>query len=116
MTPEQIQELINASVASAFTSMGINGQDHPTSPSSWYINSWTSIQMTSMETNLSSPQPYTKTEQIMVMKGQNLSISNFGSIAITTPTTPKCYSIQCSFVPNLSTYLISIGKLVDNGC
>lgn len=83
MTPEQIRELVNKSITSTFTSMGINGQYH--SPSLWYIDSGASNHMTSMEGNLSVTHPYTGTGELMVAYGQNLSISGIGSIDIATP-------------------------------
>lgn len=96
MSPEQIQELINASLASSFTSMGIsNWYNSPTAfpafhssstfpvaiPSSaWVIDSGASNHITAVEPSLTRIKPYVGNEQITTANGHHLSISDIVSI------------------------------------
>ena len=85
ITPDQIRDMINASVATAFTYMGVNGRYRSLalsqfmSPSSWFIESGAYNHMTSMEQHLNAIQPYTGNDQIITANGKKLSISGIGS-------------------------------------
>lgn len=110
MTPEQIRDMINASVAFAFTSMGILGWCNPivfsTSISpSWFIDSGASNHMTAVEHSLSKTIPYTEHEKILAANGQQLSISGIGSITLPSPQNSPLTLSNVYFV----------GQLVDNG-
>lgn len=131
MTIDQIWELINASLGSAFTSMGISGRymsltslsaflsftSHPTSiPSSvWVIDSGASNHMTAIEQSLADAEPYTGYDQIIAANGHRLSISGIGSLDFTIPQHQSLHLSNVYFVPHLSANLISVGQLVDYG-
>lgn len=121
LTQEQIQDMINTSVASAFTSMGVSGRYNSSSfaasisPSSWYIDSGASNHMTSVEQHFNETKPYTGTEQIIVANGNTLSISGIGSVDLRTPQNQSLTLSNVYFVPTLSANLLSVGQLVDSG-
>ena len=87
--------MINTSVASALTSMGISGLSLPCassafhssttltasiSPSTWVLDSETSNHMTFVEQNLQDPQTYVGHESITTTNGHLMSITGVGSI------------------------------------
>ena len=82
--------MINASVASAFTSMGDSGQypspalSNSLLPSLWFIDSGASTHMTAVKQNIHAIQPYTGHDKIVVANGKKLFISGIGSIALET--------------------------------
>ena len=93
LTPTQIQEMINSSVASAFTSMGINGLSLPLIASPAFHSSSalnTSITHTTWFLDLGASNHMTTDKE-------SLTLSNV------------------YFVPKLSANLISAGQLVDCG-
>ena len=120
LTTAQIRDLINSSIASAFTSMGINGLSSSSialtafhssnsplisvTPTSWFLDSGASNHMTSVVQNLHNHKPYHGHDSITTANGDQLPISGMGTITIGTLTLPNVY-----FVPNLAANLISIG-------
>lgn len=98
LTTAQIREIISTSVASAFTSMGINGPSQTVTtlpvfnpstalstlvtPSTWFLDSGASNNMTSIEQNLHSSHPYVGYDTVTTTNGLQLSISGIGSIEL----------------------------------
>lgn len=90
LTTAQIREMINTFVASAFTSMGINGPSQTVTtlpvfnlstalstlvtPSTWLLNSGASNHMTCVEQNLHSSHPYVGHDTVTTTNGLQLSI------------------------------------------
>lgn len=66
-------------------------------------------------TNISDTKPYTGNEQTIAGNGQQLSISIIGLIALATPQNQSLSLSNVYFVPHLSTNLLSIGQVVDEG-
>ena len=71
ITPDHIRDMINASVTTAFISMGVNGRYRSLalsqfmSPSSWFIDPKASNHTTSMEQVINAIQPYTGNDLII---------------------------------------------------
>lgn len=127
MTPTQIQELINTSLASAFASMSISDQYNPLNslyvlhssttlltsiiPSTWVLDSDASNHMIVVEHHLTNIKPYVGNEKIMTNNGHHLFISSIGSLEFTTPQHQSLNLANVYFVPDLSINLISISQL-----
>eukprot|EP00268_Persea_americana_P017618 TRINITY_DN18508_c0_g1_i1.p1 TRINITY_DN18508_c0_g1~~TRINITY_DN18508_c0_g1_i1.p1 ORF type:complete len:122 (-),score=25.87 TRINITY_DN18508_c0_g1_i1:5221-5586(-) len=113
-----IQNSVNTSIASAFSSMGITGWPSHTalstfsSPSSptWFIDAEASNHMTSVAHSLKDLVPYVGHEQIMASNGQTVSISGIGSIGLSTPQNQSLNFLKFS---SCLTYL-QIWFLLDN--
>lgn len=129
MSPEQIKELINASLTSAFTSMCMFGRSISTfsalhssstfpssiTSSAWVLDFGASNHMTAIAQNLTHTKPYDGNEHITAANDHHLPISGIGSLEFTTPQQCSLKLSNVYFVPNLSANRISVGQLVDSG-
>ena len=101
-----IRELINNSISSAFTSMGVNGQyNFPhTSPAfhsstslsafitpTWFVDLGTSNHITSVG-NLRDRQTHNSQELITTANGHHLSIFGIGTLELPSPPLPFAMS------------------------
>ncbi|KAK7245636.1 hypothetical protein RIF29_40484 [Crotalaria pallida] len=103
LTAEMVQQMI----MSAFSALGIQGNQNSSSKS-WLIDSAASNHMTNSVDFLKNVHPYHGSEQIQVANGNTLPITAVGDI---TPV------FNNAFVsPGLSGNLISVGQLVENNC
>lgn len=114
LTPTQIREMINDYVISAFTSMGINDLSlFPTifhafhssialstslTPSTWFLDSRTSIHMKSMEQNIHDSQTYVGCEKIATADEHHFPIFGIRSLELLTPQNKSFYLSNFYFV------------------
>lgn len=103
LTPEMIQQMI----MSAFSTLGLQGND--TNPStSWLVDFGASNHMTKSFDTLCNVCPYDGSSHIHIANGSHLAINEVGYI--NSSFRDVCVS------PNLYTSLFSVGQLVDNNC
>lgn len=98
--------------------MGINGQCKNTTffCFSFYISIIMVLRLQCIQSyDISHTQPYVGHEKITAAIGQNLTISGIGSLNLSTPHHTFFHIPNVYFVPKLSSNLISVGQLVDNG-
>ena len=94
-------------IHSTFTAFGLSC-NHKVSSKPWYFDSGASNHMTNTVVPLSNIKNYDGNLKINTADGSSLPISAVGDLSS---------SLTNVFVsPNLSTYLISVGQLVDNNC
>ncbi|KAK2396270.1 putative mitochondrial protein [Trifolium repens] len=103
LTPEMVQQMI----VSAFSALGLSGKAFsPSSP--WYFDSGASNHMTNNVAALKNVTNYCGDLKIHTADGNSLPITAIGDISS---------SLTNAYVsPGLTSNLISVGQLVDNGC
>lgn len=124
--------MINDYVIYALTSMGINGLSlshtifhafyssialsTSMTLSTWFLDSGASIHMTSMKQNIHDSQTYVVCEKITTSNEHHLPIFGIASLELSTPQNKLFYLSNFFFVWQLSSNLIFVGQLIDNGC
>jgi len=103
LTPEMVQEMI----VSTFSALGLSGNAFlPSSP--WYFDSGASNHMTNNVAALKNVTNYCGDLKIHTADGNSLPITAISDISS---------SLTNAYVsPGLTSNLISVGQLVDNGC
>jgi len=105
--PMLIPEMVQQMIVSAFSALGLSGKAFsPSSP--WYFDSEASNHMTNNVAALKNVTNYCGDLKIHTADGNSLPITAIGDISS---------SLTDAYVsPGLTSNLISVGQLVDNGC
>ena len=71
--------------------------------------------MTFVEHNFTDSHPYLGKEEITTANGDQLLISGVGTIILSSVSGQSITLPHVYFVPKLSTNLLSVGQLIDDG-
>ena len=71
--------------------------------------------MTSVEHSFTNSYPYLGKEKITIANGDQLLISEVGTITLSSVSGQSITFLNVYFVPKLSTNLLSVGLLIDDG-
>ena len=109
LTLEMVQEVVQNSLASAFSAMGFSGNSKASSI--WYMHSGATHHMTHSPSHLENLTSLSGKHHIKTTNGGHLPISGIGNMS-SDPIPLQ----NVLFSPNLTANLISVSKLVDNNC
>ncbi|GAV64428.1 hypothetical protein CFOL_v3_07946 [Cephalotus follicularis] len=114
ISPEVLQQMIQTNIVTAFSSIGLLGKPQLLS-TKWYLDSGASHHMTKNAKNLVSFYVTPSVHSVSTTNGQNIPVHAMGSLPCFT-SQPSLRLSNVLYILQLSTNLLSLGKLVDNNC
>lgn len=109
LTTEMVQQIVQNSLASAFSAMGFSGNSKASSI--WYMDSGATHHMNHSPSHLENLTTLSGKHHIKTADGGDLPI--YGIVSMSSGPIPLQNVL---FSPNLTANLISVSKLVDNNC
>lgn len=106
--------MIQASIAAAFSSMGISGTPR-LSPTKWVLDSRASHHMTWDSSKFTSTHKHGPVSHVQIANGQSLPVQAIGNIHPFS-TQPSLRPSNVLHVPQLSANLLSVGQLANDNC